>query len=320
MTRFDRPASDPDFPGPLVDVIDESLALLDDYTDKARNVQNRDALPSLLAQCQTLVEDVLSRPSEPVRLVHHLAGTGGTLICKWLATAPNAVLLSEIDPFSPLQIPTGKWPFAPTDILRLMRCNPRSADPELVEAVFLGALKSLHAELTLRGQRLVIRDHAHSHYCVGAQIEDRPSLLDIIRRHHPVRAVVTVRHPLDSFLSIEKNRFVHFQPQTLEEYCRRYTVFLDDHSELDLFTYEEFVRDSKGTFARLCEVLELPCETSAAETWQSFPLSGDSGRSSVHIVPRDRRQVPAEIRAQQESSPAYLNLCTRLGYNTAASD
>jgi len=320
VTRTESPGSGSRFSGPLVEVVDDSLALLHQYTKHAVLLDSSDALPSLLAQCQALVQDSRATPAEPIRLVHHFAGTGGTLFCKWLATAPNTVLLSEVDPLSRLQIPADKWPFAPTDLLRLLRCNPRSSDIDLIETVFLGALKALYSGLNAHGQRLILRDHSHSRYCFGSKTEDRSNLLQLVRRQHPVKAIVTVRHPLDSFLSITNNNFLHFEPKTLEEYSRRYLAFLEDFEKIPIFKYEEFVADSALIFSQICDDLSLPVSPAASDTWQSFLLSGDSGRSGKHIAPRKRREILGNIQDQLGTSPSYTKLCDRLDYDVDPED
>jgi hypothetical protein len=244
-----------------------------------------------------------------------MACSGGTLISKCLAALPNSLLLSEMNPMSTLHIKIGMDKFYPTDLLLGLRKAIRPPEEDTLARVFLAGVTALLAECTAKGRFLVLRDHAHSNFCVDASAALRPTLLEILTRELPAHSVVTVRHPLDSFLALDDHKWTHFSPFTLEEYSLRYSAFLDRHTALPIVKYEDFVADPEATIKTICGYLRMPYATGTIDLISIIQLTGDSGRgSSVVIEPRPRRTVPEELLAAVESSPAYRSLCERLGY------
>ncbi|GGA29204.1 sulfotransferase family protein [Neptunicoccus cionae] len=297
----------------LLGAIEEALDLLE-TRDRHQNRQALvvEPLPSLLEQCERMRDQIAARPKAPVRLVHHFACTGGTLFSKCLAAVPNTRLLSEIDPLSPITT----HQFAPTDLIRHLTHDLRGADPELLIDIFLSGTVALYDWCESRGQRLILRDHSHSHFCTGAgQIPQRPTLREIVTRRLPALSVLTVRHPMESYLALAEKKWFHFAPTTLEEYARRYLVFLDCYSDAPSYRYEDMVEDPHELFKQICDSLDLPFSENIFDIFPVISLTGDSGRQGGLIAPRARRDVPANVAAQAEASSSYARLCSRMGYN-----
>jgi len=294
----------------LVNDLEEALALLADYRQNGAETAVAEPLPSLLEQCEALCNN-FSGP-EPIRSIHHFACTGGTLIAKCLAALPNVTLLSEIDPLSRMK-PDPRAAFSPTDIIRALRQSARRIDDSIIIASFHAAINSAAAGLARQGLHLVLRDHAHSQFCTRADAASRPTLHEMLRDAGPVLSLVSVRHPLDSFLSLEKMGWRHFSPFTLEEYSQRYMAFLDRHEGLPVIIYENFVADPQAELVRICEHLTLPFHPLALDLISAVQLTGDSGRSGSVIGPRPRREMP-EALARQRDGSGYRDLCARLDY------
>lgn len=265
----------------------------------------------------TLTDDLraaLERNSpEPVRTVHHFACTGGTLMSRALAAQPLTLLLSEVDPLSRLPF-NAPLRFAPTDLILLAQAGPRGPDQATLEEMFLAGLQALRDGTGAQGTHLVLRDHAHSHFCVGPEVPARPTLRDLVARRFPTRGIVTVRHPLDSFLSLRVMGWVHFAPGTLEEYARRYLAFLDAYADAAVFKYESFVAAPDETTRQMAAELALAYDPDWKKALPAIRLTGDSGRSGDRIAPRPRRSVPDDIAAEAERSDRYRELCSRLDY------
>ena len=266
---------------------------------------------SLFERCNELAaRSKLDR--DPMRVLHHFACTGGTLISKCLSVMPNTLLLSEVDPFSSL--PLGPSRFAPTDLLRLMNASGNALDAGATGDVFLAGLRALHGECLRRGLRLVLREHSHSQFCVAEEARLEPSMTSLLRANFDVLSVVTVRDPLDSYLSLRANGWVHYSPGTLDEYACRYLQFLDVYDDLPVYRYESFVREPLITTRRLCDELDLAFNEDAFDYFSAVSMSGDSGRKSDLIAPRERREIPKEISKEMDSSTLFRRLCDRLGY------
>lgn len=268
-----------------------------------------------MTEAQTLLETARAlqgqAPARTFRSLHHFACTGGTLISRGIAALPNTLVLSEVDPLSPM---TGTR-FVPTDLIGLIRHGSRPMPEDVLVAVFRAGLEALLAETHARGLRLVLRDHAHSQFCQGAAIPDRPTLREMLPQ--PLRSMVSVRHPLDSWLSLLKRDWVRLEPATLEEYGRRYLAFLDRHADCEVLRYEDFVADAETAMQRLCAGLDLAYDPGFRDGFAAIALSGDSGRRGDTIAPRPRHTVPQRVAEEAAASPAYGVLCARLGYDPA---
>lgn len=299
----------------LLEAIEDALTMLDAYRTDTREVGELAApLPGLLRQCEELCAQI---GPPPVRTLHHLASSGGTVISKCIAAMPNTILLSEIDPLSKIEVGRAEG-FAPTDLLLHLRRNIRAIPEQTLVKVFQAGLVALHKDLTACGQPLVLRDHAHSQFGTDEDPFARPTLREIIAEVLPLRSVVTLRHPLDAFLSmnhsVETLRWRRFHPFTLEEYAGRVLNFLARHDDVPVVLYEDFVADPDAALRRICTHLELTYSPVAVEVTSAVHLSGDSGRTGHVIARRARRPIPDEIAAQRDSSPTYGALCARFGY------
>lgn len=285
---------------PLRAAIDEALALLAAHAEGAADAP--DTAPR-----------TDPAPQAPLRTLHHLACTGGTLIARCLAAMPNVRLLSEVDPLSTLDHgpQTG---FFPSDLPGLARTGSRPPGPAVLQRIFLAGLAELEADSRHHGLHLVLRDHAHSHFCDGPAIPDRPTLHEILAPGHRLYAAVTVRHPFDAWLGMAEAGWLHFTPTTLDEYARRAHAFLDRHAGLEVLRYEDFVADPEAWMQRLCTVLALPFDPDFRTRLPGVRLSGDSGRTGDEITPRPRRAHPPELAEAARASRVFTDLLDRLGY------
>ena len=296
----------------LLDGLQQSLDMLQAYrpADPAPP-EIAEPLPSLLRQLETLLA---KGPSHCIRTIHHFAATGGSLISKCVSAQPNIVMLSEADPLSLLSMGKGKPVFSPRSVIDQLRYSLRGNADDLILPVFQAEITALRDLLQRRGQTLVIRDHAHSQYCVGEAVVVRPTLRDILLETGPLRSVVTVRHPVDSFLSVIQMNWNHFSPLSLDEYARRYVQFLDDYDGVPIYRYEDFLAGAEQVTAEICKTLDLRFEPGATDLHDAFKISGSSGRSGGKIEARPRRPVPPQVR-EQALSDDYLRLCQRLNYD-----
>jgi len=304
----------------LADTLQEALSLLKDTayapSDAGAEVVEHG---NLLQQCLALCEQgQLRAQPEAIRTVHHFACTGGTLISKCLAAMPNVQLLSELDPLSTIAVNADHPRFAPTDMVMQMHQSSRGTRQEVLVELFRSELKVIHAEASRLGQRLVLRDHAHSHFCTGPRIADRPAFRALLPTSLPVRSIVTVRHPLSSYASYVERKWNQFSPATMDEYCRRYLAFLQEYVGVPRLRYEDFVANPAESLQRACVELDLPFSPDFLDLFSVFKLTGDSGRSGSVIEARPVRAAAKAMLEEAQASVNYQRLVSELGYDSNA--
>ncbi|MEQ8403758.1 MAG: sulfotransferase [Oceanicaulis sp.] len=272
------------------------------------------ALPELMDEAKAFLAQSKSVGRRPLASIHHLACTGGTLFAKALATMPNVSLISELDPFTDRGFRKHRPRFAPADIIGHLN-YVRQDLPEQVKAnAYEAALRSILGDLTAIGLQLIIRDHAHSHYCMGESLPERTTHASFLKDVFGARSVVTVRDPTESWQSLGWLKWVDFSPATFDEYCKRYNRFLDDHEGLPVFRYEDFVAQPETVMRDVCGCLGIPYSDSFTLLISAVAATGDSGRKGASIAAREPKPVPRPLREEMAQSEAYARLCARLGY------
>jgi len=180
-----------------------SRSVLEDLTKIAVATQNMlSAVPGIPRQG--------GRPK--LATLHHFACSGGTLIARNLQAMRSVFLLSEVDPLSDMNVPPHARRFAPTDMLRHMREVHKTPAEQFfndsdVAIVFLESMDALRrrAALKVPSKSLVLRDHAHSHFCRQSHVLARPTVRAILETRFDVHSAITVRHPMSSYLSLIAN-------------------------------------------------------------------------------------------------------------------
>ena len=302
----------------LAEHLNDSINLLKNELKALKGNSNSDEVEdikeTLVHQLQQLKYDGNLLTKQPIRTIHHLACTGGTLISKCIAALPNVQLLSEVDPLSTLQS-TGKPMFGPTDLIKQWRQGSRGACQDDIIDLFLAEMKVILNAATSVGQNVVIRDHSHSHFNSGPVIPERPTIREILQRAFDVKSVLTVRHPADSYASLVKNGWhKHFNPSEFEEYCRRYLVFIDNYAETCIVKYEDFIKEPEKVIKEISNQLVLVYDDVSVSSFSAIKLTGDSGRTNYKIIEQIRHDSALTFEVQGFDLSDYRKLIQFLNY------
>jgi len=246
---------------------------------------------------------------EPIRMIHHLSATGGTLISRCLAAMPDVVLLSELHPLT-----ASMAPFYPLDPLGQVAWNYSHLLPsdERMYALFRDRLAPVVEMCRVHGKRLVLRDHSHSDYLTEREPGTR--LADALREQYPLRQVATIRNPIDAWLSMVENGFAGHLAG-FEDYCERCLRFLDGYADVPVWRYEDFVADPDRVMQALCAQLDLPFLPGFVARAGGVVLSGDSGRRPPSITALPRRAVPEGFLPAAVKLAAYREISDRFDYD-----
>jgi len=250
-----------------------------------------------------------------IRTIHHFACTGGTLFSKCIAAMDKTMVLNEVNPFFRYSTKGKGVRFTPTDLISLGHQSGEDLDAKVVQNMFLTSLEILQEEACRTGRALVIRDHIHSQYLVREPLSFMETTLGLVKTRFSVKSLVTVRDPIDSFLSLERNGWVdQFQPSTFDEYCARYLKFLSDFKGVPIIRFEDFISHPKRVMREICEILNLSYDDSFQNHSSSFRFSGDSGRTGSEISERPRLEVSEEFLRAVSASDKYIELANLNGY------
>src|SRR5512132_3587664 len=172
-----------------------------------------------------------------LRLVHHMARSGGTLISKCLGCMSGVVLLSEIHPlgtnqFNPLVQAQRWYGLLSSQDLHDLKSRGRIG--------FVDAIELIRRRADDCGQRLVIRDWSHLDF-TGVPFIAKPAhrllTAEALARRFELLQVCTVRHPLDQWLSLSQLAVVQGR-LTLEGFLAGYRRFAEVASGIGFHRYE----------------------------------------------------------------------------------
>ena len=303
--------------------LDDALNLLDkndvsarpdsESTNSVNHLQLNEA-KSLIERCEKAFENSALNTKPTIRVIHHLACSGGTLVSKCVAALPNVFLLSELHPTSRLHMGGGKPKFLPSDVITQSRYASVPDVDSLAWKIFTDSIKATEQHVSSFGGHLVIREHTHSDFCVGESFTTHSSVVEHLLSEFNVRRVATLRNPIDSYLSLLSNNWEHFQPKGFNEYCKRVHAFVSDYDAEQIIKYEDFVENPKDSVQRMAKALDLPFSDGFLDTFDIFKVTGDSGRGGSTIAKRERRELSSQLLKEITTSKYFKKIAKKFRY------
>lgn len=265
--------------------------------------------------------ELIDKEQSPIRILHHWACSGGTIISRSIANQHNVVLLSEVHPLAYLRLTEPCANYSPTDIIQQLSLQQNGRDPSLCIAAWQGAVLNLNATLTERSQSLILRSHSHVDFFCGGLASRTPMISRSLKGQVPLIELLSVRHPLDSWLSIlQKGWNKQLHTNDLETFCSRALNMLQGCEGMSWIRYEEFTLKPNELLKEINNFLQLRGAKNHTYNLKNIKLSGDSGRSSDIIGMRPRQLVPNKELKQIDEALSkgirsnYIRLCHQLGY------
>ena len=173
-----------------------------------------------------------------------------------------------------------------------------------------------------KGKRLVLRDWAHIDY-VGVPYgapTNRPALLNALAPRFELHTAVTVRHPLDQWLSLVTLDVVRGR-LTPEDYLRAVRAFSEQIADAPFTRFEDFTRQPMIEARKLCERLGVPFDPTFLSRWHAYEkVTGDRkehasrGSARKQITPMERRETDPALLETFRASEDYRAICELLGY------
>jgi hypothetical protein len=135
----------------------------------------------------------------------------------------------------------------------------------------------------------------------------------------PVRAIVIVRNPLDSFLALRAKHGRECDPQDFDNYCRRCLAFIDSHDGTTIVRYEDFVDKPEECIRVVCEILELPFAEGFSDLAAIFVHADLQGIGQPSVLDADREIHDQWRKAALRSDPCQ-RLLARMAYPRRRND
>lgn len=259
-----------------------------------------------------------------LRLIHNLARSGSTLMCKCLGCMQGVTLLSEIHPaathlFNPLG-QAHEWYGLLNDADLAALQGGKAMD-------FAEAIALIEERSRQSNRSLVIRDWAHIDF-IGLPWLEQPgyrlTLADTLQANFRLLRLFMVRHPLDLWLSLSglevMQQAVAAGRLNLSFFLKGYEAFARQCAGHAFIRYEDFTHSPEAVMQQACMHLELPYDAGFMARWNSYKtITGDvqSTRGGDEIRPLTRRPYAPELLAAFEAEDAYRNSLELLGYEQA---
>jgi hypothetical protein len=250
-----------------------------------------------------------------LRTIHHLACTGGTVICKAINSMNNTIVISEINP-NRLQ-----YRFNPFDPTQLLLGNPRLQNNKALRSnIFLGRVMECHKISKNINCNLILRDHSDSDYMMAkdiGSIKNRSSLLDILLKHFDISSILSIRDPVESYISASSRGWTK-SVIDFDDYCRRFELIVETYSSLGckIVRYEDFCENPHNTMKIICEYFDISLNDNFEENFFKSQMTGDSGRgkSLKRIQTLEPKVLPQKLKDEALYSKAYLRIANMFNY------
>ena len=261
-----------------------------------------------------------------IRVLRHLARTGGTLITKCLGSMDGVVVLSEVHPAvlnatNPMKQAV-EW-FGLVSKKQMLGWKMRRG-PSFGQ--FIWACSEAAGS---RGDVLVLRDWSHLDY-YGLPFVKEPKmgagLCDALMGMYEIVEACTVRHPIDQYLSLGKLPVIGevdwdlFLDGNLA--FARYALACRGGEGLGgVIRYEDLTADPDGALRKLCSMLEIAFDGGYVDRWSSYTtVTGDTGQGGsrgvreARIRPLGRKAVDEALVERFRGDGRYVEVCGLLGY------
>ena len=267
---------------------------------------------------------------QKLRMIHNMARSGSTLICKCLGCMEGVVLLSELHPlawemFDPVK-QAQEWfgLLTDSDVAELKKQK---------DAGYAQAIMLIERRCREQGKTLVLRDWAHLDYTGVPYISNppyRPMLYTELAGSFDIIRISTARDPVtqgNSLIQLE----VMQEPMKsgkfgLNTFLAGYRRYAELCAETGFIRYEDFLQDPQSEMRKMCDRLQIRYDPGFIDKWSSYnTITGDVPAAdnpddakmphhSNRILPLSSRPVGPALRKRFLANADYRRACELLGY------
>lgn len=262
-----------------------------------------------------------------IRILHHMARSGGTIIARCLGCMQRVTLLSEVSPI-PYRAITPATIGSCAQFHPILQAYKWHGLFSVEEAEMLSVQTSLDYATLIqlvdrrceeRGQTLLLRDWSHADFTSHPPFPAptyRFSIVEALQDHYDIVHTASVRHPIDQWLSLRRLMVIHGNV-SLEQFLYGYRRFAEKAVEIGFVRYDDLVESPDTEIQTLCQRLNLPYDANYRTEWVNyFKVTGDmnQNRAETAIKKLPRRDFEAELLRQFESNDDYHASLELLGF------
>ncbi len=248
-------------------------------------------------------------------IIYHLARSGGTLISKCLACIEGNLLLSEVHPLISVTDPLDQaqqWfqLFDQDEYQQLKQSKPPYSD----------IIHAIHGKALQRHRHLILRDWSHIDF-TAVPFVDQPSYrlshTELLKESFDIRQIATVRHPIDTFLSLSKLAIMQGKLD-LDQYLRGFKQFAIKAKKMGFIRYEDFCANPQAVMRQICATLNVAYDDQFINRFANYAyITGEktSSRSGAEIKLPPPREISRELRMRFEANTDYWQILELLGYS-----
>jgi hypothetical protein len=257
------------------------------------------------------IQPVMKKPT--IRIIHHMARTGGTVICKCLASMDEVILLSEIHPL-------GIKKFNPVDqaVQWFQLFSEQEMKNIFTESLtFNEIIRLINERSEQLGKKLVLRDWSHLDFTAVPFLPKasyRLLLFETLAADFDIIRIATTRHPIDQWLSL--NRLAVMSGKiTLQQYLHGYLRFAENAKQIGFIRYEDFTRRPDETLRQITGSLDISFDAGYKDKWlHCANITGDTGNRQQEIKPKERPPLKRNFLKKFEKNNDYRAALDILGY------
>jgi hypothetical protein len=228
-----------------IDLIEQNPQIKSGVPSVLQNLEEVLDTPSLLSRCDEICQRY-EKKKPKLRIIHHLACSGGTLLSEYLSLLPNVYVLSEIHPSFHISSSS------PTDIAQKATAASIPNSDIVNQAVFLEHIKRLNTEIEKCGGSLVIFDFSFIDFFKNKN--NHNTLLDVLSKEFDIISLILHRNPIDTYASLINQNIASID---FDKYCELNLEFITNTHHDFLLHYEDLSGSPTEHLKQICDYFDL---------------------------------------------------------------